>query len=63
MPIWLNITLGLVGALGTLFGIYQYFASRKAPKVIFEAKELSDFGLPPDFYNAVNLVPISINHR
>ena len=61
MPTWLEITFGAVGTAGAIFGIYQYYASRTVPKLTFEVRELSDFGLPPDFYNAVALVPVSFN--
>ena len=60
MPSWLEITLGLIAAAGTIFGVYQYFASKREPKLTFDTKELADFRLPPDFYHALSFAPVSV---
>jgi hypothetical protein len=55
MSDWLATLLGVLGGLGVLFGIYKY------AKLIFDVKELSDFGLPEFFYLTIQELPLSIS--
>lgn len=60
-PNTLTIIFGIIGAIGIIFGIYQYFASRRYAKLVYEVKELADFKLPDDFYQAIGMIPLSLS--
>lgn len=60
-PTILTIIFGIIGAIGVIFGIYQYFASRRYAKIVYEVKELADFKLPEDFYQAIGMIPLSLS--
>jgi len=60
-PNTLTIIFGVIGAMGVIFGIYQYFASRRYAKIVYEVKELADFKLPKDFYQVIDMIPLSLS--
>lgn len=60
-PNTLTIIFGIIGAIGIIFGIYQYFVSRRYAKLAYEVKELADFKLPDDFYQAIDIIPLSLS--
>jgi len=50
---WLTIGSLVVGALGVAFGVYSHFATRRLAN-------LTDFGLPDEFFFSLNNIPIAI---
>jgi hypothetical protein len=60
-PNTLTIVFGVIAAIGVFFGIYQYFASHSYAKIVYEVRELADFNLPIDFYQAIEMIPLSLS--
>ena len=59
-PNTLTIIFGVIATLSVVFGIYQYYASRKFARLAYEYQELADFKLPSSFYDAVHKLPVKV---
>lgn len=57
----LTSIFGVIASLGVLFAIYQHYSKRTFSRIVYEIRELSDFTLPENFYDAITQIPVSIS--
>ncbi len=59
-PTTLSVIFGIFGAIGVLFGIYKHFSTLKVAKLFLDIKQISEFGLPDEFFKDIPSIPVIV---